>query len=72
MTLVMKQAKMANSDDIGDAFAFPSIGLPDPPSVDPIAVACAADEDTLGVTFPVTVAIGIPVTDGKFPPGDEV
>lgn len=48
------------------------MGLPDPPSVVPIAVTCAAAEDDTGVTFPVVVAFaGGPASDGKFPPGEE-
>lgn len=67
-------AKVAKCDDTANARPFPFIALPDPPSVEPIAVACAAvaeeeeDDDNLGVTFPVDVAIAEPASKGKFPP----
>lgn len=64
---------MANSGAAGHAVALPSMGLPDPPSVEPMAVACAAAEDEMAVTLPVDVAIGgvAPAFEGKFPPGEE-
>jgi hypothetical protein len=32
-----------------------------------MAVACAEDEETFGVAFPVEVAFAVPVPDGKPP-----
>ena len=56
---------MAANDNPGDTIAFPSMGLTEPPSVEPIAVASATDEDDLLVSFPVDVAIGEPAFDSK-------
>jgi hypothetical protein len=73
-SMVRQAAIMANSDEgdvASDAVAFPSMGLPDPPSVEPIAVACASGEETVGITFPVDVAIEEPASEGKFPPEEE-
>jgi hypothetical protein len=71
-SVVRQIPNMATNDGAGDAVAFPSMGLPEPPSVEPMAVASAAasaaDEDDLVVTFPVDVAIGKPAFDGKFWP----
>jgi hypothetical protein len=72
--MIRQAVIMANSGEGGVAsiaVAFPSMGLPDPPSVEPIAVACASDEETVGVTFPVDAAIEEPASEGKFPPEEE-
>lgn len=70
-SMVRQIADMAIGDNGGNALPFPSMGLPDPLSVDPIAVTCATDEDDEGVIFPVTVAIGESALNGKIPPGGE-
>lgn len=49
---------MTGSGDADHAVAFPSMGLPDPPSVEPSAVACAVGEDDTEVSFPDGVAVG--------------
>lgn len=62
---------MATNDNPGNEIAIPSIGLPEPPPVDPTAVASATADDDLAVAFPVNVAMGEPACDGKFWPVED-
>jgi hypothetical protein len=50
--------QMTVSGDADHAVAFPSMGLPDGPDVDPMAAACDVGEDDTEVTFPDAVAVG--------------
>lgn len=51
--------QMSGSGDADHSVAFPSMGLPDPPAVDPIAAACDVGEDDTEVTLPDAVAVGV-------------
>ncbi len=55
--------QMIGSGDADHAVALPSMGLPDPPPVDPIAVACDVGEDDTEVSFPDGVAVGVELED---------
>ena len=63
--------KTETQDNPANAVAPPSKGLPEPLSVELIAVASASDEEDFTAKFPVGVAIGEPVLDGKFPPVED-